>query len=333
MATNPKALDDEAWKERFAFMSGNVLVLGVFLLQLWPFASHFQTGLNIHAYTVNLPQQGVKTELWFFWLITGVLSAAMCSVVLALFHILGRGIQLGLLTGDTDEASSSPLVALLGRCCNVTYGSAFFLTAVVCFLLAVTVPVLLVSTGLERFMISTLGWSLKLSGWIARLVIMVLLLGSFGAVFYQLYRKLGSNIFKLLENPGVFTLKSFFVTAVLFFAIYFPVIEFCCATDLTLEHEFVTGKAGEPIQISVVLGGATSDVNLAKVSLIGPDGSSTSLNLQSLGRGRYVAWLAPDKLAAGRHEVVLEYPHAALDAAFPLIHLTTRKSNWIIIVP
>src|SRR5437879_10871421 len=111
MATNPASPvnpNEEASKEQLTFVSGYVLVFGFALLKLWPIAARFQTGMTVHFWTVNLPQEGVRTPLIVFWALTALLGLALSAVFLAILHILCRGIWLGMSLTSSSVPPTHP---------------------------------------------------------------------------------------------------------------------------------------------------------------------------------------------------------------------------------
>ena len=167
--------DDDGWKEQLAFVSGYILVFGFALLKLWPLAAGFQTGMNVNLWTTNLPSQGVTTALWVYWGLTSVLGLALTAVSLAIGHIMCRGLWLAFFSGP----SANPLVVgashLLDRLRLITYDAAFFLLLYAGFG-AVLGVMIMISAGFESALVSSLSLSLKAAGWIARSLVMIVLL-------------------------------------------------------------------------------------------------------------------------------------------------------------
>ena len=157
--------DDYLWKERLAFISGNVLVFGLFVLTYWPIVSRFQTGMHIHSWTTNLPGEGVKSEFWIFIFMTTFLALAISITSLAIVHIICRGAWLTIPIKEDQESVLSSLGNLLNRLCYATYLSIFVLGIYVCFTLFIDILVLL-SSGLEWLLAPPL--SISAAGWISR---------------------------------------------------------------------------------------------------------------------------------------------------------------------
>ncbi len=170
-------MKDERWKDRLAFVSGNVLVFALFILAFWPIAASYQTGLHIRAWTMNLPQEGVKAELWFFWSLTALLAAALLSISLSIIHILSRGIWLGTRSEDKENAKGpNGGRATLSDWCLASYRGNFLLIFIFAFFLLLTIFVLL-SAGFEKWLVTEISLSVKAAGWVARMSVMVIFVG------------------------------------------------------------------------------------------------------------------------------------------------------------
>ena len=91
MPDNKKSSDNEKWKDQLSFISGNILAWGLVVFNFLPSLSHFQTGLNIHFWTVS---QDFRAEYLFFFYSAALLAMACSVVVLSISHIFSRGIWL-----------------------------------------------------------------------------------------------------------------------------------------------------------------------------------------------------------------------------------------------
>src|SRR5262245_44925597 len=98
----------ELRKERFAFASGNILVLGLLTLQAWPWVASYQA-------------EGDVQESFFIALVV-LLATACSSVLFALSHILTWGVLLAVSDGATDQSRVVRMHAIADR----SYQACFF---------------------------------------------------------------------------------------------------------------------------------------------------------------------------------------------------------------
>lgn len=339
-------------KERLGFVSGNILVFALLFWKLWPAMTSYQTKLNLHAWTVNTPGQGVKPEYWIFWFGTLILATMAGALILAVLHILCWGIWLGI-SGEVVETTSSGnsksetrIETILRGLCDRTYGAAFLLSIFLGPMTVVT-GLVLVAVGLEEFLVTYLNFSLRLAGWIARMMMVLLFLAAWAMVFRFIWKRLIKSLVKSelngIENKSkstyeaatnAFTRGSFLLAFLIFLPLWPILTEGCYTLDLNTSKQLLSKKAEETLQIDVSLGGGTSFAGDADVKLTDATGSVLKkLNLEDLGDGRFLSYVETSELNPGRYQVVLDYPHTTLNQSFPYVSRINHKSRWFLVVP
>ncbi len=320
--------DDDLWKEQLAFISGNILAWGLIVLNLWPTLSHFQTGMNIHLWTTNWPQEGIKTELQIFWMMTALLALASSVTVFAIVHILSRGIWLILPIKTHQDSILTDIQNSLDRFCQNTYYAIFILAIYVAFLLFVSI-FLVLGTVLEQFLLF-LSLPLSIAGWIARGIVLFFIL----VLFLVFWKKISKKLWSVsIQNP-ISVFKTVFISLAIFFVAWFITIEAVYTMDLTVNEKIFDQTKGDIVEIYVTLGGSTSAVDVAKLGILDSHGTLiNNLTMYSIGQGQYASYILPTTLPEGRYEVVLEYPHSSLSSSYPFISSENRKSQGFIVVP
>jgi hypothetical protein len=331
--------DDDPWKEQLAFVSGYILVFGFALLKLWPLTATFQTGMNISLFTMNLPQEGVKTELGVFWSLTALLAVALSAVFLAVVHILCRGLWLAF----SIKPATSPLVTRIGRFLDrwrqLTYDAAFILLFYLVFVLALE-ALMMGSAGLERALVSYFSLSMRAAGWTSRIfVVLVFLALYFLGVRYA--RKYMSEIGRDdadaapadEDSHAPAPWKIWTLGSCVFIVMWFLAIEMCHRAEIDVAGKIFDRGRSDLIEVDLALGGATSAVNLAQLKLSDARGVTVQpLAPQGMGEGKYISILQSQTLSTGRYQVVLDYPHLVVDSSFPFFHRRINASRWFVVV-
>jgi hypothetical protein len=325
------ATDSELWKERFAFASGNILVLGLVVLQMWPWVASYQTGEHVHFWTLNTPPEGVKPQLWVFWLFVLLLATACTAVLLALVHILCRGVWLAASSDTDDDDETRGLRAALRGTADLAYRSSFVAT-IFLVLFSVVTPIVLLSLSVERWLVTASGLPQWIAGWVARLgLILLLLIVATPFLLRRMVRAARTGRVPFEQRTFSISMSSVLVAFGLLAALWFAAIELCYTADFVLDRQVISKKPGESLRIDLQFGGATSDPNLAALTLAHA-GAPRRIEFQPLDNGRYVAIVPVDALQIGRYEITLEYPHVALGADYPYV-TGVRRTRSLLVVP
>ena len=311
---------DDSWKERLGLISGNILVAGVALLSLWPAVASYPTGIHTHAWTLFMRYARIRPEFVAYRYLLMALTTALTSVVLAALHIFCRGLRLA-----TDFASDT-----LEAICTWTFRSVFVLLFY-----------FLVLTAFEVVNLSALAISQVLTrhhhtGFWAEVVAqgpagIILFLAAFKGTQW-LKRQIGKSSKSFDEVLSA--VASIGAAIFLFLFITLIAIETCYTVDVSVNKQFFQQTSTAPIEITVRLGGATSDPSLAKLSLDAADGKLLQdLSMQDQGDGRYGSFIPGKSLVAGNYRIVLQYPHSGISREFPFLHSTTQRSVGLLVVP
>ncbi|UCC32683.1 MAG: hypothetical protein JSU86_10445 [Phycisphaerales bacterium] len=330
---NGPKTEGASWKERFAFVSGNVLVLGFLLLKLWPAVAAYQTGLHLHFWTWNLPHEGVRSEHIFFLAMCGILTAAGASVALAVMHIYCRGLWLSISAGADTGKALRYFRDLLDRTCQRTCGAVYVLTAIVALVVLFTV-LMLACAFLEQLLVKWLNLEQGTAGWIARGVVAVGLPIVLITVVTRLVRKVQSHFDHLSAALGeIPDPPDFWGVVCLGFLVIVPVVlETCYTVHIDVNQRLFTRARDDFVEVYSELGGATSDPSVAGLYLLDPDERiSRALDFQSIGGGSYLSHIALSTLRPGRYQVVLEYPHISFSDRFPFLRGDVHKSVWFVV--
>jgi hypothetical protein len=319
-------MQDELWKERFGFVSGTILVWGLVLIRLWPSIAAFQTGRNVHFWTLNTPGEGVQPELWMFWILTALLALGGWTVALSILHVLSRGIWLMVSLEEERGGSPMPLKGPLDSFSSWTYAAVFTQWIGVSLVLA-GFPLVLLSAGGEHFLSRFL--SARTVGWIVRMTVAA---AAVAVVMFLLSKGLPA-LGRLIRVQDVVAL--FVIWLVVLFGFFFAwmaAIELCGTVSLAIDAKVVHRDQG--VTVAVALGGTSSDPRAASLQLTSGSGATIqTLQLYDTGGGTYLNYIPAVGLGPGLYRVVLSYPHASLVTSFPYVSRTTTRVQSYLVLP
>jgi hypothetical protein len=324
--------DNDSWQQQLAFASGYILVFGIALLKLWPLAAGIQTGMNVNFWTADFPSQGVKVELIEFWALTFVLGIAFTAIVLAVAHILCHGLALAFST----NADSHPLVIAasnkLDQLRRITYRAAFLLLPYLGLLIALDIC-LLISAGLENTLVSRFHLSMKAAGWTSRSLVTAAFLVTFLYGFYKLLPYLFSEKKSSRIGGAAHGFFLFSGTGALLTMMGVLVVQTCFTANMNVAGQVFQKSRNDLIEVRLDLGGATSAVALAQLTLADSRGTPLrSLSPQDLGEGHYISTIQSRDLPDGRYQVTLEYPHLSVSSLFPFLHKHIVSQRWFLVM-
>jgi hypothetical protein len=314
---DPMATTDDAWQQRLAFVSGNVLIAGLAMTRLWPLAANYQTGRHTHLWTLFWQVGQMGSDFIIYRYLVILIGFASTVVTLAILHILVRGL---LLAADSVPSLAA---ASLEKLSNWSYKSIFVLLAMVAGLACLAL-VTLVMQAAVHFLV---GHSIS-SRWAEILVqgpvVVVVAVIAFYA-WSRVTRWVLSGHVGAALGAGVAIWLSVF-------AIY-ATAEGCFTMNLNINKVFFVQAQNDIIQVDLALGGATSTVSDADLNLCRADNSKIeSLALQALGGGHYVTYLRSSALSPGNYRVELKYPQTSLTSSFPFLRSTTEKSAGFLVI-
>lgn len=324
--------DNDSWQQQLAFASGYILVFGIALLKLWPLAAGIQTGMNVNFWTADFPSQGVKVELIEFWALTFVLGIAFTAIALAVCHILCHGLSLAF----SSDAGSHPLAIAashkLDQSRQMTYRAAFLLLPYLVFLIVLDF-FLLISAGFEDTLMSRLHLSMKAAGWVSRSLVTVVFLAVFLYIFFKLLPYLFSA--KRSDQVGGASrgILLFSATGGALTIMCMLAVQTCYTANMNVAGQVFQRSRSDLIEVRLDLGGATSAVGLAQLTLADSRGTPLrSLTPQDLGEGHYVSTIQSRDLPDGRYQVTLEYPHLSVSSLFPFLHKHIVSQRWFLVM-
>lgn len=317
------------WKERLGFVSGTIVVWALAVVGLWPTVAMFQTGLDLHLWTVNLPGEDPQPGLMAFGTLTLILALGIGSLLLSGFHMFARGLWLGLEPVADGDATAHPFHDSLDRVAGVTYRALLLLWLFVLIMLPALILLLLgtmLEQGLRTMFASSSAW-LRL---VANVPIVVIVSGL--AYFaWRRIRRGGPGIvvfFSRLHVADVLTFVAVMVPAVLL------VTEACFTVDLD-SRKTIVEKSRDPYVLATVrLGGAASDVRRATLELHrSGDPTPLPVAMTPLEDGVYDVHIPSRGLADGLYRLVLSYPRASFGLSYPYLHTTTVRTRSFVVVP
>jgi hypothetical protein len=324
---------NESWKERFAFVTGVIMVYGLLILSLWTKLAHFQVGKNLHIWTTNLPQEGTNTNITIFNIGTLLFSIAFMAIVLSLIHIISRGIYLAI----SSDFEMKPVLTVFERLDMQTFNSIFLLCAFWVFSL-IFLSLFFLGAIIEYLLISLFSISLSTAGWISRSSIIIII------VIFAIWFVIKLGVFKKVRNRNTalttnrlkvlarYFSKTFVISMICTFIIWMVAIEFCYTLELSLPSSSYSQSNNELIMINATLGGSTSDLKDAKLNLYDSNNVLVnSFSLNTIGNGDYISYIEPNSLKAGLYYIILEYPHVSLRASVPFISSKKSITKWFVI--
>jgi hypothetical protein len=318
-------MNDELWKERLGFVSGTILAWGIVLVHFWPSVAIFQTGRHLRAWSMNTPGQGVRTDVWMFWLLTALLAVGAWTVFLAVVHILSRGLWMMVALEEKRGAGAMPLKNPLDKLSSLTYAAVFLQWFAVALLLVV-VPLVLLSAGFEQLLAHIM--PMQVAGWIARIAVAII---NVIVTLFVVYRAF-TTLPRLISVEDIVILNAIYLVVVFGFMIsWLVVIEFCNTVSLTVDSKVVRPDHG--VTVTVALGGATSDPREAQLQLVDAKNNVLpSPPLYDTGEGSYLSYIPPS-LSPGLYRVVLRYPHTSFTSSFPFVRGRTERSQTFLVAP
>lgn len=298
------------WKEQLGIVSGNILVTGLALTQLWPTVANYQTGVHTHAWNLTWSLHQIKPDYVVYWYLVLVLGLAVTAVALSAVHIVCRGITL------TQSVPSNTLDSL----CEWSYRSVFVLLGL---LLFVTVGLLieLVAAWFRDLLVHH-SISNRWAETIAQSIFFISVIAGILVGMSRLAKQSWISSREVIWSVAVYLL------------IALVCAEACFTMNLGANKNLFQRTPSEIVQINLALGGATSAAGEGKLQLRRQDEAAIrELALQDIGHGQYAAYFQSADLPAGNYRVVWEYPHTSLTASFPFLRAKTEKSVGFLVVP
>lgn len=323
---NIVSTDHEHWKERFGFVSGSFLVWGVSLIQIWPSVAMFQTGENIHFWTMR-DLDDPNPAFFAFYMLCSILALGIGSLVFSIAHVALRGLWFGVYSHDDNSTPSSISYALDGAAQNLYSG---LITLWILTLFALPLYLMLtVAAYIEQNLRTSFEWDswwLGLAVWLPfpGLYLLSILL------VWRFLRRRASNIgttFDAMISFRIFMMSLIMVTLCLCVA-----IEMCFTVKLSIEERFFSRKSDQYILGEVSLGGSASDVNVLSLTLLGIENEAVqNIQIQPLESGKYLLVIPVSSLNDGRHTVELTYPRMDINSSHPYFHhVITRRHTFVI---
>ncbi len=358
---NQTSSSEDRWKERLAFTSSAILVFGLFLLKLQPYAARFQTGRHLQGYEsiieISIREPVVAPEVVIFASLTLLIDAAICIVLLASVHMVSRGLWL------IRPSNSSTITEkqALNTICDETYIGAFFIGLLTLIFLIALFPALL-GAGFQALLMNLLGFGGLISGIIARILFPMLVFIMCAIACYKtfIFLERKSKGARLIvkswktRKPATRIVLRIVSWTLLFFTFYITgviVRHLTYTLDLSLNKRILYKFEDKYIEVNVRLGGATSSVRDAAIKIFDDSGrpicsliwnppGSEYLNqfekperrqLKGMGNGQYVSLVPVGEFRRGVYEVKLEYSHASLNMDYPFMHLITKRIEKFIV--
>jgi hypothetical protein len=321
---------DNLWKEQLSFTSGVILIWGIALLKLYPFAAHLPSGGRV------LTKDGRADATGFAGgFLTLLVALGGATLICAFVHITSRGLWLAQTV--VSEETSAERKQRFDRMCRMTFAAVFRLASVTLWYLAF-IPLWLFVLLLQRllhyvFGVQSLGVGRVLLGVAVVFCAMVI---------YLVLRRLNSlrkargepklqlwDLDRLSDalvgggRPATGMAVSMFAWSVLFVSIFARTVEIKLNT-----HTMYQSK-GDVLEIMVTLGGSTSQFDKAVITLSDSTGSVTkTIQPEPLEEGRYIAHLYASSLPLGRYEITLVYDvKLTLTHRYPFISGQIRKTR------
>jgi hypothetical protein len=309
----------DSWKEQLTLISGNILILGVALLKLWPLAARLQTSENVHYFSQFGPRDGTMV----FKTLTDVMGIAVAVVALAMLHILCRGLWLA----SSEEA----VKRILDRICVFTFTLAVFIIILMLLGIVVGIPIMFAAMGSASLLLSYGHMSAKAATWIGSLSSALLLWLS----LFVLYKICKDRIDLEILRKVLLPIRGFpyFLACVVFVGFGFVVLEGCYTLELTTNTAICHRDRGDIVEIDINLGGATSAPSAVTLKLVNSSAHVlTNLELHEIGEGRYVSYIPSSTLPEGYYRVLLDYPHPSLTLFFPFFRSENHKSSGFLVL-
>jgi hypothetical protein len=331
MTSSKPSASAEYWKEQFGFVSGTILITGIALLKIWPYVAMFQAEEQIHFWSRSpTPQPGV----WLFHLLTGILALGMSSVFFSVLHILYRAIWLGLLPYRNETAFTRLIRNRLRTRANRAYTS----TLIVWMLFAIYATIL-IAVGLSIGIYHS--WSRELtpstSAWIIKVALLIVSLLLFPPWFFIFGLWVEVRTRSPTAPPVVWSflavIRRMILPVVVVAVSYALALEMCYTVDLSLDKKLMSRSEVEYTEISVRLGGATSDMTNVIIELKDEYGKTIRhLDLLPLGNGLYVSYISSMELSGKLYRVVLTYPRYTFSYSYPFFTQKIERSASLVIV-
>lgn len=323
--------DGEHWKERLGFVSGTIVVWALAVMNLWPTVATFQTGQNLHFWTLTLPGDDPRPGLYAFWVLTLLLALGGCSLLLSVTHMFARGLWLGTEPGPGGNAMLHAVAGALDRVATFSYKTLLIQWLVVLTflpLLAVGLGSAMLEAILRIMFVSTSPWLRFVAG-----VPFFVLLFVPGYIAFCRFLNIthrspdGLNMLVRIWRP---VLSSIAVVTLA----WLLVIETCFTVDLTLNKSAIMKSRDDYVAATVRLGGAASDARYALLELVSGDGAlARPITMQPMDGGWYAAHIPTRDLDEDVYRMVLRYPRASFDLSYPYLHFGTARTRSFVVLP
>lgn len=311
------------WKEQLGFISGTILVWGTFLLNLWPQAAGFQTGINGHIWTFFWLTEKLNPQWSAYQILTVPLTLAITVLMFSVCHVLARGFWLGL--AGTQSNTNVKASQFLNRVADNSYDAVLALWLMAAAMLVLTI----LQLGNSAFSAVIARYFGVASRWPRVISAMV----TFGPVLFVWLRSYKPVMAKLESASNQAKVKIGLL--VLFFAMVgMASLEMCYTAALSVDKKLVARSKSEYVEILVTLGGAASDPNSASLQLTDTQsGEARQLTLVPLGEGHYANYVLSSSLAEGHYRIEFSYPHLALSTSYPYLTPRVQHSRPLTVVP
>jgi len=319
--------ENEYWKERLGFTSGIILLWGLVLLKLYPIASHIQ--LIDHIF---LSRDGkASAEVILFATLTFLSALGATTLLLAVIHIASRGLWLA---ATVDSADLQVLREQLSTTCEQSFVSVFDTMKTALGMLAIY-PMLLAIVLVQRGFHSLFSIQSVLGGvvvYVFSFFVVVIIEGSLKSIplpsiFQEKRKRVLRFISGAMEPLGRLDVLAIFM---IFSGLFFW---FTYTANFKLNHETIYRSKSDVLEISIDLGGMTSDIKKAELMLIDAAGQKRQIKpRQDIGDGRYLSHLYSSSLSPGMYTVEFEYPWWSVSSVYPFINTRIRDKKRFVVL-
>lgn len=328
---------EEYWKEKLGYTSGTILLWSLVLINLYPIASHMQltSGLNVISSDGKANVAPV-----YFYLLTLLIAIGTTSLLFAITHIASRGMWIA---GSGKSTDIDTLQERLNAVCEVTFSSAFYSTIYMfLFIPGILIPLPIVL--IQRLLYGVFSLETRLAGIIlyAFIVVLFIVLLFSTVIFKTVVRRKKKSIeehkLPLIESyvsrmlsgsEEQFTGMIIGALLTIVFMLFF--IYFSYTAKLELKDYMVYRSKNDTIEISVELGGATSQIGKVMLGLKGGGDQPDINTLHDLGRGQYIGYLNSSRLSPGLYTVEFEYRYPTFTSKYPFFSTRIRDQQKFIV--
>ena len=322
---------NDLWKETLGFISGVTILWSFVLLNLFGFTSHVQlpNGLEFLA---DDGRAGFEETL--FTLLSLLIALGATILLLAVVHIGSRGLWLA--AKALSAPVSAGLLARFDAICKETFGAVFFITLFsIGYLLMV--PFAGISVLIQQFIHDLFSIKSWWGGFLALVLVMfvvvtlpmiLVVLTTRNRVrrLYSNFPRIFSQFSWLFRPAGQVSLIAFLLATLLFRTLTY-------SAELTLDVQTIRISKNDALEISMTLGGLTSERDKAIVRLLDDSGRpGQTLDFFDLGDGHYLSHVYASSLSAGRYTVELYYPKVNIRHDFPFISRKIRETRRFVVV-